>query len=155
MKTFGSLIAAMICLSGAAQAGAIPRPGDFYLISRDRFGEFVGSHKLFTDSSKGLKKVSYCRKPYFVRSKSVAWTQVETRRGNVVQIEYNSGNGWRPICEGPDRQVTLSDIGISLSAEDVLATSEEPAELQNRLARIGSMFKAKDTKATPAGVRAH
>ncbi|POF30072.1 hypothetical protein [Roseibium marinum] len=141
MKKISATLFAVACFGSTAFAGAIAQPGDFYLISRDRFGFFVGSHKLFVDPYKGLKQVSYCNRDYFVRSHSVAWTEVETRRGNVVRIEYNFGRGWRPICEGPEDQVTLTDLGISMSADDVLQTEEASSTGQSRLSSIGSMFQ--------------
>jgi len=142
MKNITAIVFAIICFGGTAYAGAVPQPGDFYLISRDRYGFFVGSHKLFLDYSKGLNKVSYCNRDYFVRSHSVAWTQVEVRRGNEVRIEYNFGRGWRPICEGPEDQVTLKDIGITMSADDVLLTPEDDAAPKSRLSAIGAIFQA-------------
>lgn len=138
------LLAALVCVGGAAKADAIPQPGDFYLISRDRGGFFVGSHKLFQDYSRGLKQVAYCQRDYFVRSHSVAWTQVEAERGHTVRIEYNFGKGWRPICDNPEQQVTLEDIGISESARDVLAEKDESEQSQSRLSAIGAMFQPRD-----------
>ncbi|WP_148586849.1 hypothetical protein [Stappia sp. BW2] len=137
-----TLLAACLCASSTALAGAIPRPGDFYLISRDRSGNFVGSHKLFTDYARGLNKVSYCERSYFVRSHSVAWTQVESERGNTVQVEFNFGRGWRPICGNPEQQVTLQDIGITVSARDLLAKTDEPSAPRSRLSVIGSIFQS-------------
>lgn len=128
---------------GAARADAFPRPGDFYLISRNDSGVFVGSHKLFRDQSKGLTKVSYCRRSYFVRSHSVAWSLLEAERGNTVRIEYNFGRGWRPICENPERQVTLKDIGVSESAREVLAAEAPPSGARSRVSAIGAMFQPK------------
>ncbi|PVB62751.1 hypothetical protein [Labrenzia sp. 011] len=142
MKKISAILVAVACFGSAAYAGTIAQPGDFYLISRDRYGFFVGSHKLFLDPHRGLKKVSYCDRDYFVRSHSVAWTEVESRRGHVVRIEYNFGRGWRPICEGPENQVTLADIGISMSADAVLETEEESSSRKSRLSTIGSMFQA-------------
>ncbi|MEE4013644.1 hypothetical protein V1T76_16360 [Roseibium sp. FZY0029] len=135
-----TILAALLCAGSTALAGAIPQPGDFYLISRDRGGHFVGSHKLFTDYVHGLNKVSYCDRSYFVRSHSVAWTQVEAERGNTVQVEFNFGRGWRPICGNPEQQVKLEDIGITVSAHDLLAKSDEPSAPQSRLSAIGAMF---------------
>jgi len=142
MLKYSTILLTLLSLIGAARADAIPMPGDIYLISRDRFGIFVGSHKLFQDQMHGLKKVSYCQRDYFVRSHSVAWAQLEAERGNTVRIEYNFGRGWRPICDNPQRQVTLKDIGISLSAKDVLARSDTTASGQGRLSAIGAMFQA-------------
>ncbi|MCK7611474.1 hypothetical protein [Roseibium sediminicola] len=138
------LLAAIVCMGGAAKADAIPQPGDFYLISRDRSGIFVGSHKLFLDYSRGLKQVAYCQRDYFVRGHSVAWTQIETERGNTVRIEYNFGRGWRPICDNPERQVTLEDIGITDTPRDVLASEDESEKARGRLSAIGAMFQPDD-----------
>jgi len=140
MNRLAIFIAGMLCLNGIALAGAFPRQGDFFLISRDRDGQFIGSHKLFKSYAEGLKKVAYCNRHYFVRSHSVAWTQMETQRGHTVQIEYNHGRGWRPICAGPERQVTLKDIGIDLRPEELLAQAAVRASPKNRLSGIGSGF---------------
>jgi hypothetical protein len=135
------LLAAIVCVGGSAKADAIPQPGDFYLISRDRSGIFVGSHKLFLDYSRGLKPVAYCQRDYFVRSHSVAWSLVEAERGNTVRVEYNFGRGWRPICDNPERQVRLEDIGITISARDVLASEDENDKAKSRLSAIGALFQ--------------
>jgi len=144
------LIVSALLMAGTARAGAIPQPGDFYLISRDRSGIFVGSHKLFQDYTTGLKQVTYCRRAYYVRSHSVAWTQLEAELGHTVRVEYNFGRGWRPICDNPERQVTLKDIGINASARDVLA-GEADEKPKSRLAAIGAVFqvnKPEDAKST-------
>ena len=137
------ILVALLCASGPARADAIPQPGDFYLISRDRSGIFVGSHKLFQEQAQGLKQVAYCDRDYFVRSHSVAWAQVETELGHTVRIEYNFGRGWRPICNNPERQVTLQDLGISASARDVLAGDDDSDKAQSRLSAIGAVFQSR------------
>lgn len=134
---FGALT---FLLTLPAQAGGIPQPGDFYFMSRDRFGSFVGSHKLYQEYSNGMKLVRYCNRDYYVSSQSIAWTQAETDRGNTVQIEYNFGKGWRPICLKPQDQVTLSDIGINMLPQDFLALRDEEAPPQSRLSKISSVF---------------
>lgn len=142
------LAAVLLGTAGAAKADAVPQPGDFYLISRDRSGLFVGSHKLFQDFSKGLKQVAYCRRDYFVRSHTVAWTQLETELGHTVRIEYNFGRGWRPICDHPERQVTLEDIGINESPRDVLAGEADGEQGKSRLSAIGAVFQARSSGET-------
>jgi len=136
-----TLLATLVCTCGAVQAGALPQPGDFYLISRDRGGKFVGSHKLFLTNTGDLKQAAYCKRDYFVRSHTVAWTQLEAERGHTVRVEFNFGRGWRPICDNPERQVTLEDIGIALSPQDVLAAADESAGPQSRLSAIGARFQ--------------
>jgi hypothetical protein len=146
MKTFSALLIALMLTGGSANAGTIPQLGDFYLISRDNAGVFVGSHKLFVDWSNGLSEVSYCDRNYFVRPQSVAWTQLESERGNTVRIEYNFGKGWRPICLEPESQVTLLDLGITMSAEDILSGADDEEAPKSRLSAIGAVFQAKGTK---------
>ena len=136
-----TLFTALLCACSTVQAGALPQPGDFYLISRDRGGKFVGSHKLFQRDIGGLTQVSYCNRSYYVRSHSVAWTQLEAEHGNIVRLEFNFGRGWRPICEYPERQVTLADLGIDESPADVLAEAEVTVGAQSRLSAIGAGFQ--------------
>ena len=128
-------------MGGAVQAGTLPQPGDFYLISRERGGKFVGSHKLFLSNTGELKQAAYCKRDYFVRSHTVAWSQLEAERGHTVRVEFNFGRGWRPICDNPERQVTLEDIGIALSPQDVLAAADESTGSQSRLSAIGARFQ--------------
>ncbi|WP_156510536.1 hypothetical protein [Labrenzia sp. OB1] len=151
MKITSATIFVILSVGSTVFADNFIQLGDFYLISRDRYGYFVGSHKLFRNNYRGLNKVSYCNRDYFVRSHSVAWTEVESRRGNVVRIEYNFGRGWRPICEGPQDQVTLTDIGIDMSADDVLETADESAAGQSRLSSIGAMFQTENSGNTDSG----
>ncbi|GAA0781072.1 hypothetical protein E1180_20500 [Roseibium denhamense] len=141
MKRCLTFIVAFFAVAGGAMAAGIPQPGDFYLISRNDSGTFVGSHKLFREYSKGLKKVAYCGRDYYVRGHSVAWTHLEVERGNLVQIEYNFGRGWRPICQRPDQQVQLTDIGIDLPAEQVLLLGEGESGPKSRLSAIGALFQ--------------
>ncbi|MDN3719377.1 hypothetical protein QW131_09635 [Roseibium salinum] len=87
-----------------------------------------------------MKKVSYCNRDYYIRSKTVAWTQLESERGHVVRIELNYGRGWRPICDNPERQVTLQDIGVSMSAQEVLQSADESSKRQGRLSAVSRIF---------------
>ena len=139
-------MAFLVLFTGSTHAGAIPRPGDFFLISRNDGGVFVGSHKLFEKFSSGLTKVSYCNRDYFVRTQSVAWTQIESKRGNTVSLEFNFGRGWRPICLEPENQVTLKDFGITMSAEDFLKGELEDTSPKSRLSAVRSVFQAKSAK---------
>ncbi|MCV0427477.1 MAG: hypothetical protein K5905_18620 [Roseibium sp.] len=143
MKKFSAIFTFLCLLTGSVHAGAIPRPGDFFLISRNDGGIFVGSHKLFEEYSSGLTKVSYCQRDYFVRAQSVAWTQIESKRGNTVRIELNFGRGWRPICLEPETQVTLKDFGISISAEDFLKGELDENSPKSRLSAVRAVFQTK------------
>ncbi|WP_420415487.1 hypothetical protein [Roseibium sp.] len=124
----------------SAQAGAIPMPGDFYFISRDQHGTFVGSHKLYLEYASGLKHVRYCDRDYFVRSNSVAWTQIEADLGHHVQIEFNFGRGWRPICQRPQDQVALQDLGIDMPAREFLQQQADDDQPVSRLSKISGVF---------------
>ncbi|MEP3047824.1 MAG: hypothetical protein ABJL55_18785 [Roseibium sp.] len=133
MRRLRFIFLILLFSTGVAVADGLPSLGDFYLISRDKFGFFTGSHKLFEKHSSGLIEVSYCNRIYYVRRNTVAWVHVENDRGNLVQIEFNFGRGWRPICRNPQSQVTLSDLGISMTPEEVLAT---PEPVQSRFSAI-------------------
>ncbi|MBD8890757.1 hypothetical protein [Roseibium litorale] len=93
---------------------------EFSMISRDRQGTFLGSHKIFKRPSKGLKKVSYCQQEYWIRPYTVAWAQTEVENKRIVRVEYSVGRGWRPICANPQTQVTLADFGINQDASEVI-----------------------------------
>jgi hypothetical protein len=142
MKTRIAIFVATLCLSAGAFAETLPQPGDFYLISRDPNGKFLGSHKLFKEYASETYQMAYCSNQYFVRGSSIAWTQLEAERGNVVHVEFNFGRGWRPICPNPERQVTLADIGVTMSAREYLASLEEGETPVNRLAAIGALFRS-------------
>lgn len=120
------------------------KPGDFYMISRDNFGNFVGSHKIFNREYPGLRLVTYCNRQYWVRPFTVAWSQIEVQNKREVRVEFNQSKGWRPICEQPERQVTLKDLGIDIDPSDV--SRETVAEtnsqaLASRFGAIGDAFR--------------
>lgn len=132
--------AALFCLIESSMAGSIPQPGDFYFMSRSDTGEFRGGHRLYLEHVPGLRKVRYCQRDYYVHSHSVAWTQAESELGHIVQIEFNFGKGWRPICKKPQDQVTLADLGIDMSAQELLGIEYADAKPDNRLSAIGHGF---------------
>ncbi|MET1415684.1 hypothetical protein ABVF61_25665 [Roseibium sp. HPY-6] len=139
-KPFAVLIA-IFSLGTSVSASPLPQPGDYFLISRDAAGQFVGSHKLFKDFAPDMQEVTYCASDYYVRSSSVAWTQLEVERGNVVHVEYNFGRGWRPICANPEQEVTLRDVGVLVTAREYLASLENDKPSASRLAAFGAMFR--------------
>ncbi len=150
---FASLVASALPLSGTSAAQQeLPTPGDTYLISRDRGGEFTGSHKIYPSSSDGLYQVTYCGRAYYVLPYTVAWTQLEVENKRAVKVEYNFGKGWRPLCDNPDQQVTLANLGIALDAAEVVAAyrrlAEDPASSApshggNRFSAISKAFREK------------
>lgn len=121
------------------------RLGDYYVISRGDRGQFLGSHRLFKENASGLHEVSYCGETYWVRAKTVAWTQLEEENERTVNVEFNRGKGWRPICSKPGDQVSLADIGVTLPAAEMMFTSEAELKRANRFAAIGQSFRALGT----------
>lgn len=132
---------ALLCAATSSHADSLPKPGDYYLISRDHAGKFLGSHKLFKNASADTKQVTYCGNEYFVRDSSVAWTELEAEFGHTVHVEFNFGKGWRPICAHPEREVTLADLGITMDPREVLAGVSTAPSTASRLASIGAMFR--------------
>ena len=124
-----------------AVAQGVPQPGDFYLISRNDDGEFLGSHKIFQRPSPGLHPVTYCNRDYWVRPYTVAWTQLEVENRRQVRVEFNRSKGWRPICERPEQQVTLKDLGFDIAPGDMADEVGQPEPLATRFSAIGSAFR--------------
>jgi hypothetical protein len=138
-----AFIAAGICLFAGAQAfaaGDIPATGDTYIISRDDGRTFRGSHRIYNRASEGLVEVKYCGRSYWVRYATVAWTQLEVEQQYVVRVEYNRGKGWRPICNNPDKQVTLHGLGVSEDARVVMQNDGVATDKINRFAAISESF---------------
>ncbi|WP_209003742.1 hypothetical protein [Labrenzia sp. CE80] len=141
MKKMGLAALGWCFLASATASAAIMIPGDFYLISRGDDGLFAGSHKIFQRESSGLRRVSYCGRNYWVRPVTVAWTQVEVENRKEVRVEFNMGKGWRPICEKPEKQVTLKDLGVTQDARVVLSTNGQDLDGINRFSAIRDSFQ--------------
>ncbi|MEP0236171.1 hypothetical protein [Roseibium sp.] len=141
MKKLGLAALGWCLLASAAASAAIMIPGDFYLISRGDDGLFAGSHKIFQRQSNGLRRVTYCGRDYWVRPVTVAWTQVEVENRMEVRVEFNMGKGWRPICEKPEQQVTLKDLGVTQDARVVLQTNGRDLDGINRFSAISESFQ--------------
>jgi len=120
----------------------IIRAGDFYMISRADNGAFLGSHKIFREEADGLHEVEYCGQPYWVRDKTVAWSQVEQDNSRSVRVEFNRGKGWRPLCNRPGDQVRLTDIGYDMEPSYVLGSSDSGLRRINRFSAIAESFRA-------------
>lgn len=138
-------IAALLLLLSCPQAATaldIPEPGDFFMISRNTEGTFSGAHKIYAKESEGLRLVTYCRRQYWVRPVTVAWTEVEVDNKRIVRVEHNRGKGWRPVCENPEQQVTLADLGIDLDARQMLMLGDENYRRGARFKKILSSFNA-------------
>jgi len=141
MLKFAVLLAATVLSQVPATAQGMPEPGDYYMISRETGREFRGSHKIFKQTADGLRKVTYCGREYWVRPYTVAWTQMESEKGLEVRVEYNWGKGWRPICEDPETQVTLADLGITTDPSQVTFDQGESQTLESRFGEIGRAFR--------------
>lgn len=91
----------------------LPRFGGTHIVSRDKNFDFRGSHKLYKRPTNGAVEVTYCEKSYWVRYQTIAWTQIESDLGYDVQVEVSRGNGWKPICNYPAKQVHLKGLGVT------------------------------------------
>lgn len=133
---------------GGAEAGSSTshKTTDFHLISRSDAGEFLGSHKIYKRKSEGLSKVTYCGRGYWVSAKTVAWTQVEVENSREVRVEYNNGKGWRAICEKPEREVTLADLGIDIDAQTVASGNDTALKWIHRFNAVKVSFRDKAFK---------
>lgn len=135
-------VGGMVAWANPANAADTPTPfRDTYIISRDANSTFLGSHKLYSRMSDGLVEVSYCDRSYWVRYATVAWTQLESGRGHAVQIEFNRGKGWRPICSHPEDQVNLKGLGIAEDPRVVIQNDGAQINRINRFTAIRQFFK--------------
>jgi hypothetical protein len=133
---------AFVLACANAQAGsAIPKPGDTYIISRDGNKLFRGSHRIYDRMAEGLVQVQYCGRSYWVRYATVAWTQLEVQQEYEVRVEFNRGKGWRPICDHPEEQVTLEDLGVEDDPRLVVQNDGSTINRVNRFSVIREAFK--------------
>ncbi len=133
--------ALFLATANALAGSASPQVGDTHIISRDNHNTFRGSHRIYNRMSDGLVEVRYCGRSYWVRYATVAWTQLEVERDYVVRVEYNWGKGWRPICNHPEEQVSLKDLGISEDPRVVAQDNGFSPKRVNRFAVIRKSFR--------------
>ncbi len=133
----------LACSTPGMAQGDTPRIGDTHIISRDGNRTFKGSHRIFNRMSEGLVEVIYCNRSYWVRYATVAWTQLEVKRGYELRVEFNRGKGWRPICAHPDAQVSLADLGIT---EDPRLIIQEDGPVEDRSKRFAAIRKSFGTE---------
>jgi hypothetical protein len=141
-----TLIAAAVFSLAATQAtagGKLHPVGDTYIISRDDNEIFRGSHRIYDRMADGLVPVEYCGRSYWVRYATVAWTQLEVQQEYVVRVEFNRGKGWRPICEHPEKQVTLEGLGVTEDPRNIVHNGGLTESKVNRFAAIRNSFGAK------------
>ncbi|GAB4514981.1 MAG: hypothetical protein Tsb0019_13340 [Roseibium sp.] len=133
-----------LAATGATAEGKLPLVGDTYMISRDDNEIFRGSHRIYNRMADGLVAVEYCGRSYFVRYATVAWTQIEVEQDYIVRVEFNRGKGWRPICEHPEQQVTLEDLGVT---EDPRIVAHNGGLTESKVNRFAAIRKSFETKA--------
>ena len=137
-------LAFLVALPGGALAG------DYHMISRHHDGSFRASHKVFTRNAENLHPISLCGRPYFARAATVAWMNYEAEEGRDVGLEFNQGKGWYRICENPDQQVKLADIGVTGSNVEVMRASEEAVNRRMRFVFIRQMFSGYGNSGKPS-----
>ena len=137
------LAAGTLLMAGTnAYAGSnAPQHGDTYIISRDENHAFRGSHRIYNRNADGLVPVKYCGRSYYVRYATVAWTQLEVEQDYTVRVEFNRGKGWRPICEHPEEQVTLTSLGVMEDPRVILQDDGASVKSVNRFAAIRDSFR--------------
>ncbi|SDU10458.1 hypothetical protein SAMN05428979_1645 [Stappia sp. ES.058] len=114
--------------------------GEFHMISRQSDGTFVSSHRVFDRNSASLHEIALCGRAYFARAATVAWMNYEAEEGRDVGLEFNGGNGWFRVCENPDRQVKLADIGVTEDNVTVMRASDEATRRRQRFVNIKDAF---------------
>jgi hypothetical protein len=125
-----------------AFAPATAIAGEFHMISRQSDGTFVSSHRVFDRDNASLHEISLCGRAYFARAATVAWMNYEAEEGRDVGLEFNGGNGWFRVCEDPDKQVKLADIGVQEDNVTVMRASDEATRRRERFINIKNAFSA-------------
>lgn len=116
--------------------------GEFHMISRQSDGTFVSSHRVFDRDNASLHEIALCGRAYFARAATVAWMNYEAEEGRDVGLEFNGGNGWFRVCEDPDKQVKLADIGVQEDNVTVMRASDEATRRRERFINIKNAFSA-------------
>ncbi|MTI45754.1 hypothetical protein JM93_00617 [Roseibium hamelinense] len=144
MFRFFQVMAMIAIACTAAKAEALPETGDVFMISRGANGTFLGSHKIFLRESDGLVQVTYCGREYWVRPKTVAWSELEIDNRHDVRVEFNKGRGWMPICNRPTQYVTLKDLGITMDPVLIVRSNGEELKRVNRFSAVSESFRKGD-----------
>lgn len=105
MKRSGVAVA-MVLIATVTAAAA----NEVHIITRSGAGEFIGSHRLYSEARKGLTKVTYCGQTYFAYPSTVVWTEDAGSQGYNLALEHTDGVAWRAICNNPQDQVRSSDL---------------------------------------------
>lgn len=123
-----------------AIAPATANAGEFHMISRQSDGTFVSSHRVFDRNNASLHEIALCGRAYFARAATVAWMNYEAEEGRDVGLEFNGGKGWFRVCENPDKQVKLADIGVKEDNVTVMRASDEATRRRQRFVNIKEAF---------------
>ena len=113
---------------------------DFYIRSTNRSGQFHGYHQILAEPQKGFIKATYCDRPFWVNKDTVLWTQKEAEAGRKLVVEANDLHERRVLCENPETQVTLEDLGLN-DLELARMRQAKDGVGGNRLKIIGEAFK--------------
>jgi hypothetical protein len=136
------ILTAVLSFAAPPVAADVSRlPKEFHIISRDTMKRFRGSHQVLRRAQVGFVQVIYCDTTYWVRPRTVAWTQQEAERGYALAIETNQGTGWAAICLNPQDQVTLRDLHLNTREEKAAAT--EPVPRKFRFQEIRRSFEGR------------
>lgn len=100
------LFAACLLLVVTPSASA----NEIHIISRDGYGHFIKSQKIYDKKSRGMVSVAYCGQDYFAYPSTVAWTEYESENGRFLGVEAAAGKSWKLICRNPQEQVRYADL---------------------------------------------
>ncbi|WP_029057062.1 hypothetical protein [Stappia stellulata] len=126
----------------AALSPAMAAAGEYHMISRQSDGTFSSSHRVFDRNGSTLHEIALCGRPYFARAATVAWMNYEAEEGRDVGLEYNGGSGWFRVCEDPDQQVKLADIGVKDDNLTVMRASDAATNKRQRFINIKKAFSS-------------
>ncbi|MFD1694212.1 hypothetical protein [Roseibium aestuarii] len=106
--------AALILAAPPAPANETPQiDSDFYIRSENSNGSFNGYQQISQTKRPGFVKVSYCGETYWVRPATVLWTETEAEAGRTLTVERNEASDRAIVCQSPQLQVKLEDLGLS------------------------------------------
>lgn len=114
---------------------------EIYIVSRTPHHDFLGSHQIFRRPGEGLHPVHYCGHQYWVRPYTVVWTQREAENGSRVRVERHQGRGFQPICDNPADQVSLSDLNIAKTSDEITQDAHQQFRMENRFGAIKKSFQ--------------
>lgn len=116
--------------------------GDYHIRSADPSGRFNSSHEILPKQEEGYLKAVYCDQIFWVRINTVLWTEQEARAGRRMVIENNALKGRKPVCEDPEKYVTLDSLKLNEREVERMRSEASPKTVRpNRLRTIREAFK--------------